>query len=152
MRKKRENIPTAPVVLATLKSAINNHSPIKNRKREQWKHYRYFFATRTVKDMPVGTGAFIAIAGIIHPPHEGWYYVATRELQKNLKLWEHWPNIAGLSRNEDLQRLVVPVLMTRLKEHSENPRDWVTLQSSKHPEDWIVVQSRPGSGRKKHLT
>lgn len=146
----RQTIPTENTVRNILRSAINNHSPLKNKKREQWRHYRYFFATRTLKDMPVGSGTFIAIAGIIHPPHEGWFYVATRELLKNLKKWEHWKDVEALYHNKDLVRVCKPHLQVKLEKLSDDPKDWVLNQSSRYPEEWIQVQTRPGAGRWKH--
>ena len=114
---------------------------------ESWRYYRWFFATRTIENMPVGkSGAFIVLAGRIKECHRGWFLVASSASKHQLVGWEHWDKCVAITHNK---LSLTPLTTTIERKLGRDPQKWVATQSSKNPEDWIIPHASAADGRSK---
>jgi hypothetical protein len=138
------------VTLTYLKNFLNANYQGRNSHQA----YRWFFATKTTKDLPVGRGgAFIVMPFVLRECHKGWYLVATTATHSELKAWKHFSDCVSISVNKDFAGIRVSGIERKL---GRDPRKWLEVMSSKNPEDWIYQHgsgigrtNKPGAGRPK---
>ena len=141
----RKTEPSQALVLNQLKGYIYRIADAKS----TWRHYKWFYATQCVKDMPVGRGAFIVMAGILRPCHEGWYFVANTATFHELRAWEHWNNCIAVTNNK--QWTPGPPGLAKTVERklgTDDPQAWIRAMSSRDPNEWVYIH---GSGLGKTL-
>ena len=132
---------------------LQRYLNVLNDGRSHWRYYRWFYATRTLQDMPIGdSGCFIMSAGFVRDCHKGWFYVASTETKHKLVQWQHWEDCAGITHNYS-KHLKFPISSVERK-LGRDPFKWVKTQSSSNPEDWVVPKNvdRRGMTYKKVLT
>lgn len=151
MRKQKYTIPSSGITERALKSSIN---AFEGGARNRWRYYRWFYATQTLENMPLGpSGAFIILAEHLYPQHQGWYLVANSSSKTQLCKWDHWRECEGVTYNQDIINKPVSVFERTL---GRDPHRWIEVMSSLNPDDWIYQHgsgigrtNKPGAGRPK---